>query len=311
MPDALGQLHAVRHAQAPTAGSEWPASVRERRAGSVAALVAAADGDAWVSDWRGRDPSLPEDLRDGIELRYARPPGAQSALLVARVGATALGPRLLSDVLALQGRDLGLFYASLEAAPSARDAFERAREREVLPSVRVFDGEAWRVAGHLRDLPSMVFREQAVPLDLAGVDGETLRLRIDGVPGLFSIDRAVVAYGGEAELSETRVLPAQATDDTGRDVLDVFRRADGRRHSLRPGLDSVTLDFPAPARRAGQARTVLVEATGYYNVITRPEGEPQPEVFRRLVAEPGGVARFALERLRDRPRGTQSARATP
>jgi hypothetical protein len=44
---------------------------------------------------------------------------------------------------------------------------------------------------------------------------------------------------------------------------------------------------------------VLVEATGYYNVIVRPEGEPRPEVFRRLMTEPGGVARFALERLRD------------
>ncbi len=72
-----------------------------------------------------------------------------------------------------------------------------------------------------------------------------------------------------------------------------------RRHSLRPHLDAVTLAFPAPLRRAGRARTVLVEATGYYNVILHPEGEPRPEVFRRLLEEPGAVARFALERLRD------------
>ena len=90
-------------------------------------------------------------------------------------------------------------------------------------------------------------------------------------------------------------------DDSGLDVRDVLSQADGRRHSLRPGLDSVRLAFDAPTSRAGLARTVLVEATGYYNVIMRPEGELQPETFRRLLNEPGGVARFALERLRDQP----------
>lgn len=301
VPDALGRLHAVRDTHAPTTGRVAPSPARERRTGSVAALVAAADGEAWVSDWRGREASVASDLRDGIELEYPRPTGASSALLVARVGATSRGSQLLAEVLALQGRELGRFYASLDAEPAARDAFERAREREVLPTVRVFDGTAWRTAGYLRDLPSLVMREQAVPLDLREVAGGTLRLRIDGAPGLFSIDRAVVAYGGgEVEVAQTRVLPAQATEDEGRDVLELLRRADGRRHSLRPGRDAVTLAFDAPPRRSGQTRTVLVEATGYYNVIARPEGEPQPEVFRRLLGEPGGVARFALEKLRDR-----------
>ena len=166
--------------------------------------------------------------------------------------------------------------------------------------MRLFDGTAWRVVGYLRDLPSRVHREQAVPLDLRGVDGGTLRLRIEGAPGLFSIDRAAVSFDVEPEVTQTRVPAAEATDDAGRDILDLLQRADGRRHSLRPARDTVTLVFPAPRRRAGLARTVLVEATGYYNVIVRPEGEPRPEVFRRLLGEPGGVARFALERLRER-----------
>jgi len=37
-------------------------------------------------------------------------------------------------------------------------------------------------------------------------------------------------------------------------------------------------------------------------VIVRSDGVPQPQVFRRLLEEPGGVARFALERLRKRSR---------
>jgi hypothetical protein len=302
VPDALGRLHVFRTAVTPEVGRVIPSSAPDRRTGSVAALVAASDGEAWVSDWWGRDPSIPGDLRDGIELTYPRPEEASSALLVARVGATALGPRLLADVLALQGRDLGRFYASLEARPAAREAFERAREREVLPTVRLFDGTEWRVAGHLRDLPSLVRREQALPLDLRGIPGSTLRVRIDGPPGLWAVDRAVVAFDSEEALVDGRVPVESATSDDGRDVSDLLGRPDHRRLSLRPHRDAVTLSFPVPRRRPGRERTVLVEATGYYSVIVGAEGEPQREAFRRLVQEPGAVARFALERLRDRAR---------
>jgi hypothetical protein len=296
VPDALGRLHAVRRTYAPVAGRSVPSTGRDRRSGPVAALVAQTDGDAWVSDWWGQDLSAPGEPRDGVELEYPRPRDSSSALLVARAGATALGPRLLAGVLALQGRELGSFYAGLEA-PETHQAFERAREREVLPTVRVFDGETWRVAGYLRDLPSLVRREQAVPLDLRGVAPGPLRLRIDGAPGLFAIDRAVVSFEEEPGIVETRVGPVRAVDDAGQDVLEPLRQVDGRRHTLLPRRDAVELSFPARPRLPGWSRTVLVEATGYYNVIVSGQGEPRPEVFRRLLTEPGAVARFALEQL--------------
>jgi hypothetical protein len=301
VPDSAGRHYAVRAAHAPLAGRVVSSAASDRREGRVAALVAAPDGDAWVSDWRGHD-AAERVPRDGVELEFPRPRTAASALLVARVGATAMAPGVLNDVLALHGRELGRFYASLDAEPLAREAFERAREREVLPTVRVLDGSGWRVAGHLRDLPSLVRREQALPLDLRGVSGDKVRIRIDGPPGFFEIDRAVVSYDAEPAAVETRLRPVRATEDSGRDVLALLRDADGRRHSLRPHLDGVTLEFEAPPRRPGLARSVLVEAAGYYNVIVRAEGEPQREAFRRLLTEPGAVARFALERMSEHGR---------
>lgn len=192
----------------------------------------------------------------------------------------------------------------LLAAPDGEDraAFEDARRRDVLPQVRVLTGGEWRTAGVLRDLPSLVRRDQAVPIDLRGVEGRTLRVRVDGPPGLWAIDRAVVAFDSGEPVRETRVLLSRAVgehDEADRTAL--LRRADGRRHSLRPRTDSVLLAFDAPPERPGFHRTVLAEATGYYNVIVPADGDPQREALRRLIDEPGAVARFALERLPQRP----------
>jgi hypothetical protein len=307
VPGADGRPYVVRRPVAPTWARVLPTSSLDRSDVPVAALLSRTDGETWASDFRGRDPGVPEQLRDGVELEFPRPAGVDGAVLLVRAGATALGPRALRATLALHGRDLPRFYERLERDPAARAAYERAREREVLPTVRALDRSGWRVAGHVRDLPSLVLRDQAVPIDLHGVDGPVVRLRIDGPPGFWSLDRAVLATEDGTLPSESRVSLSTAVTDDGRDVGAVLSRPDHRRHLLRPGLDSVTLRFPAPPPRPGGRRTLLLEATGYYGVIVPAEGEPRPEEFRRLVEEPGGVAWFTLEWLRRRPQGVVSA----
>lgn len=298
VPDASGRLLVVRGPTPPASGRLIPSSAPSRRDADITRLLASPDEEAWVSDLWGRDSRRPDHLRDGLELEFPLPAGARSAAFVARAGATAFGARVLREVLALNGRDLGVFYATLERGEAARAAFEDARRRDVLPQVRVLAGGEWRTAGTLRDLPSLVRRDQAVLLDLQGVEGRTLRVRVDGPPGLWAIDRAVVAFDIGEPVQETRILLSRAVAEHDEaDLTALLRRADGRRHSLRPRTDSVLLAFDAPPRRPGFHRTVLAEATGYYNVIVPADGDPQREALRRLTDEPGAVARFALERI--------------
>jgi hypothetical protein len=47
---------------------------------------------------------------------------------------------------------------------------------------------------------------------------------------------------------------------------------------------------------------VLVEASGWYELLVAAEGEPRITEFRRLVEEPGAVGRFVLDSLRDEAR---------
>jgi hypothetical protein len=292
VPDDRGRLHALT-------GLLPPARGRDLRGARVEALLAASDGLLWLGTPYSRRSDVEADLRDGVELEYPRPANTGTATLVLRTGATLLGPRMLAASLALHGRDLPAFYARLNGDPTARTAFEQAREREVLPSVRVWDGEAWRIAGHVRDLPSLVMREQAVPLDLAGLPAGPLRVRIDGPPGLWALDRVAVAWSpSDVVVHETRVLLKRAVAEDGRDLTALLRDTDGLRHTLGSKLDTATLLFAAPPQEPGLSRSVLVEATGYYDMVVPAQGEPQRAAFRRLVEEPGAVARFVLDSVR-------------
>lgn len=280
VPGADGRVHVIGSALAP-----------------LAPLRASADGQLWSGRSPGLAPESPRPLRDGVVVEFPRPAGADSAVLVLRVGGTSLGPLVLRETLALHGRELSAFYAGLESEPGVRAVFEEALERELLPAVSVWDGADWRRVGTVRDLPSLVLRDIALPLDLRGIPGGTLRLRIEGAPGTWTLDRAALALVAEPAASEeTRLDVASAVTGDGRDVSGILRRPDGRRFLLRPGLDKATLRFVAPPRRPGFARSLLLEATGHCSLVVPADGTSRAEEFRRLVQVPGALARYALER---------------
>ena len=63
--------------------------------------------------------------------------------------------------------------------------------------------------------------------------------------------------------------------------------------------------MPAYPLRAGVIQPGITAGiyhpTGYYVPLVPVEGGPEHAAFRRLIEEPGAVARFILERLRSTP----------
>src|SRR5262249_55669333 len=82
VPDASGRLHTFRDARPGLTATDL-------RGADALDLVWARDGREWRSDMSGRRPERPEDTRDGLLLRFARPAGAQTARLLIAARNTA------------------------------------------------------------------------------------------------------------------------------------------------------------------------------------------------------------------------------
>jgi hypothetical protein len=136
-------------------------------------------------------------------------------------------------------------------------------------------------------------RDQAVRVSLDGIAGPTLHVRLESAPGFWIVD-SVAADFETLDAVEVVLLPARRAAFAGRDVHGPLADADGRRVTLQPG-EWVEMAFDAPPVRADRARSVFVEATGYYTPLVRADREAHPELFEQLVKEPGAVARWSLE----------------
>ena len=160
----------------------------------------------------------------------------------------------------------------------------------------------WELQDALMDVGPNLPKTQVATLDLRGVTGSEVRVRIESARGLWAVDE--VRLGGETDAGlEVRELsPRRATGRDGRDVTAEIASSDSRYHMATRG-DVVHLEFAAPdPPPTGTSRTVLARTSGFYHLHTDHWGRTaHPDVADRMLDEPGYAARYVLERLRHVP----------
>jgi hypothetical protein len=275
-------------------GDPHPAiRVRDLRGNDWTGTLARTDDQVWLSHPAGRDPDRPADLRDGLVMEFKRPPDARTVTLAFNARSTPWASRLLSELLMLHGAGFSAWQTRMNADAPARQAFFAALRREGLPSISIWDGTTWLPSGALVDLGPVVARDQALRVDITGILGETLRVRLDSAPGLWIVDSAVADFSAAATPA-VQVLAATTAQIGARDVRGLLLEIDAQRLTLEKG-EVAELSFPAVPASAGTRRWYFVEATGYYQINLEARGVPRRELFDRLINEPGAFSRFSLQ----------------
>lgn len=285
--DVSGRARLMHDARPPT-------SATGLRGADVLDAVAYGDGGFWSGDGiLTIDAADPSSFRDGMELTFRRPDGDQ-ALLAVRSQNTALAPFVLENFLQLFGNGLTRWYRQVDDDVQLQADLRSWILREGTLHVSVWTDGAWRGQDALLDVGPHLPKTQVARLDLSGVEGEEVRIRLEGPRGLWTIDQVSLGLEAEGELTVHDLMPAQATGPGGRDLRRELSAADERYFTALTG-DEVALTFRAPpAAEPGQTRTVMARTSGFYHIYVEQAGPPRLDLVRRIVEEPLFVNRYML-----------------
>ena len=186
-----------------------------------------------------------------LSSEFRRPASAKSVTLVFRAKPTPWAAELWLHVLALQGRDYPAWYARMNDDASARAEYLTALRREGHLAVQLWDGIRWRSVG-------VVPAHEAMDLQLDGIPGDMLRLRLLTTPGLWRVDGVQADFGPEAPLDAIELPIVEARTGEGTDVRELLVAADGRRLVMKRG-DSVDIVAAVPPPRPGRSVDLLPE----------------------------------------------------
>lgn len=287
-----GALHVVGELSAPLAA-------RDDHGRDALAAVLSVDGWGWESSPTGRDTAVAADVRSALDLEFRRPPGATGATLVVHGNNTPWAAWLMGDFVAAHGRDTDAWYAAMNADPEASQKLGRALAQEAFLSVSVWSGTGWEPRGLVWEAGPEVAKRQALHLDLRGVVGETVRIRLESAPLFWNLDQVAIDFSEGSEPAVEVVEPASALmEHDGRDVGVLLAAVDGAHLVLETG-DAAELRFQVPPVPDGMARTYLIATTGWYRIRTRESDAPPRADLARIGSEPGAVSRMSVARMNE------------
>jgi hypothetical protein len=107
----------------------------------------------------------------------------------------------------------------------------------------------------------------------------------------------MAAYGSGQAVKVRRVAANSARTSDGKDILQDLAAADDRYYPMPDSTDQAEVTFRAPARKAGQDRTVFLHSRGWYQLHLRDQSEPDLTTFNRILTVPGAAVQFAAERF--------------
>lgn len=259
------------------------------------------DRSAWYPDLDTVADAVPlKDTRDHLTLEFPRPEGQDQVSLVTNVGTGLWGSHMIRVMLGMRGERVQEFYDAVNLSLDYQNQLRAWNEREELfvLGVEVQEGDQWVRRGEMHGGGPYMSERRAVPLDISGVQGDTVRLRVHPPIGFWRMNSFHLAWDEQpAEVSVAEVI--SATDQDGGDVIDLLAAIDDRTLDFPTNDDRADLAFRALPVRDGMDRTLFARTTGWYGIHLYHEKPPEAENLTRLTFEPGYVVHRAMEDYRD------------
>jgi hypothetical protein len=254
------------------------------------------DRAAWYPDLRAyaREDSI-ADTRNHITLEFARPPGVTRAFLVSNAATGQWGSHMIRTMLGMRGDRVQEFYAAVNGSALYRQQLLEWNQREELFELtfEVRRGEEWVRQDFIPGGGPFISESRAIPVNLAGVIGDRVQIRIHPPIGFWSLNSFHLAWEA-VDANVTELLPESGSGAGRANVVEALRAADSLTLDFPNRGDRAELTFTAPPVRPGMERTVFAETRGWYEVHLHDLAAPDVAAVERLTYEPGYVVRRAL-----------------
>lgn len=271
-------------------------AARDRDGNDLLPWLQATDRKIWEPDTvAGPDGSL----RQEVVLTFPKPEGASQVNLIANAATGLWGSYMIKRMVELHGRDTAAWLASLDKNPAGLQAIHAWSEREGtyrLP-IEVEEATGWVVRGALPNGGPLLAEDRVIPMDISHVRGTQLRIRLRPPVGYWAFNSFAAAYGSGHPVDVSRVPANSARTSDGKDILQDLAAADERYYAMPDMTDQAEVTFPAPARKAGQDRTVFLHSRGWYQLHLRENGDPDLATFNKILTVPDAAVRFAADRF--------------
>ena len=252
------------------------------------------DGDRHKTDYDEKHP------RDELYLKFERPAGARTGVLVFEGSSTYWSKYIMADFLSKFGRSAAARFARLENDPLGREKVERFMKKSgYYIDVQIEHNGEWIDAGCFKTAGTYVSKLQALQIDFPESAGDTVEIKLTYAPFFWNIMEIGMGYRAEHEnFRVTELTPVEAIDTGRGDIRELLLARDDLYYRAVQG-DRADITFHVPAACRDMEQTLILKTSGYYNFILDEDKEMPflSKVWQAVKRQ--GIDGYSLEKYRE------------
>ena len=171
-------------------------------------------------------------------------------------------------------------------------------EELYLLQVRVATENGWKPKGTIFGSGPFISEDKAYILDIRDVPGDTLKIQLMPPAHFWMIDYLAVDYTDDLPVHITEVKAKRAVDSKGQDLDEIVAENDNNYYLMPDIGDQAELFFEAPLTHENMERSLILKASGYYDIHLTSKGEPQTAILERIHSNPGFTVKYAFDEYR-------------
>jgi len=291
VPDERGNIHTVSQ---PTI----PLQAYDKSGRDLMPYIFEDDWVFWQSKIEEKKEYQDEDLKDELIFEFSKPEGATEGKLLFNGCNTLWASQMVKQYLELYGSDIHKYYENLEKSGPAKNTILLWTLREELykMQIRVETEDGWKSKGIITGGGPFVSENKIHVLDLKDVPGDILRIKLTPAVKYWKINYLSMDFTENAPVTFEEIKAMEAQDHENRDVREILSQVDNNYHVMPNIGDHAKLTYTAPPSTPGMARSVILKATGYYDIHLNSTGACQQELLHRILTEPGFSIKYSLEK---------------
>ncbi len=289
-PDGSGGIHTI-------SGPIIPIRAFDGEGNNIRRFVSKKDFKFWQTQVEKKYPDRKEDMRDELIFEFPKPRDAKKAKLLVNACTTLWGSQVAKRLLELHGNKLADWYNEVN---NYGPAYQRImnwyfNEELYLLQIQVETENGWRPKGTIFGGGPFISKDKAYLLDISDVKDNTLKIKLSPPTTFWSIDYLAVDYSDDLDLQIIEIEATKAIDNTNRDIREQLANNDNKFLVMPNKGDKAEIYFKSPSKIDGTGRSLILKASGYYDIHLKAEGEPQLETLEKINSEPGFTIQFALK----------------
>jgi hypothetical protein len=248
------------------------------------------------------DDTLAETGVNQLHLTFNKPVNAKRAKLILRLKNSYWLDLTYGRMTVGFGSYYNAFIKQQYTKPVA-ELKKWAKEQHMPLHVELNTNNGWRDAADITTFGPLATRETVVPLDLTNVTGNAINVQLSTGFMFWDIDYAAIDFSDDAPYEVSTLMPLKATDETGKDVLELVNKADGKYlEQPVPGNAAIIEYSFNPETGQRKTQTFILHAKGYYEHVRDYKGAPDLK-FLEQFKKPGALSAYSMKLYKETLKG--------